>query len=279
MKVAACLIVKDEVRDIAEWLALYRLIGFDTLLVYDNGSTDGTRDVVDAAARQFDVRRTEWGRNDFRSQMDAYEDACRRWGSEFKWIGFFDVDEFLVLHQGLSLNEFLDRSPAIAAVVANWALFGSSGQEEFPSGLIIESFTHRANTAFFPTHHVKSFVRPRSVLTSYNPHFFVVDGMTVDATGSPVAWHFDVNKGQPLPGVTRNAPDYSACQVNHYFVRSRAHWTKKVRRGYPADVAVRTDAEFDVYDRNEVSDRHALRYVDGVKNIAASFALSRSAEA
>ena len=203
--------------------------------------------------------------------MDAYEDACRRWVTEFDWIGFFDADEFFVLHGDVPLTRFLDRSSAVGSVVVNWALFGSTGHVALPPGLIIESFTRRAETTFFPTYHVKSFVRPRVVLTSYNPHYFAADGLTVDAAGSPVTWHYDVTRRQYLLGVMSKPPDYSVCQLNHYFVRSKAHWATKVARGYPSNVATRTADEFDVYDRNEVSDESAPRYVDGVKTIIASF--------
>jgi hypothetical protein len=56
MKVAVCLMVRDEADDIASWLAWYHLLGFDTCIVYDDHSTDGTWDVLCAAARVQDVR-------------------------------------------------------------------------------------------------------------------------------------------------------------------------------------------------------------------------------
>jgi hypothetical protein len=38
MKSAVCLFVRDEERRIGEWLAYHFVIGFSTLIVYDNGS-------------------------------------------------------------------------------------------------------------------------------------------------------------------------------------------------------------------------------------------------
>ena len=58
----------------------------------------------------------------------------------------------------------------------------------------------------------------------------------------------------PAWPVTASRPITALAGVNHYFTRSKAHWLAKLRRGYPSDVAVRTLAEFDEYDRNEVDD-------------------------
>lgn len=258
MKSAVCLIVKDEVRDVAEWLAYHSLAGFDSALVYDNGSTDGTIDVIKAAADVLDVRLTEWPRSDIRSQMDAYEHACRTWQDEFDWIAFFDVDEFFVLH-GPPLQTFLDRPADTSAVAVNWAIFGSNGHEAYPDDLVIRSFLRRAPSDMFVNRHVKSILRPRSLKACLNPHCFDVEGKTADPSGRPVDW-FYVEAGNYVErGLTAAAPDFNVAQLNHYFLRSRAHWARKVSRGYPADVAIRKLEQFDEYDRNEVHDGSAMR--------------------
>jgi hypothetical protein len=45
-KLAICAIVKDEARYIEEWLAFHFLQGVSQVLIFDNESTDGTRDIL-----------------------------------------------------------------------------------------------------------------------------------------------------------------------------------------------------------------------------------------
>jgi len=74
-------------------------------------------------------------------------------------------------------------------------------------------------------------------------------------------WWLAPERGGILPGLSRDPPDYSVGRVNHYFTRSRAHWLAKLRRGYPSDVAIRKMEEFDEYNRNEIADPIAARYL------------------
>ena len=265
MKVAVCLIVKNEAADIAEWIAFYVAIGVDTLIIFDNMSDDDTVQVVQAASTVCDIRLLRWGRSDRRSQMDAYEHAFRAWGSEFDWIGCFDADEFLVLHPERTLATFLDRPPACGAVAVNWAIFGSSGHDAAPATPVIEAFTRRSAAVFFPNRHVKAFVRPAAMRSCLNPHYFDVDGQYEDAAGRTVGWYRVAAGNYEERGVTAAVPDYSVCQVNHYFVRSRAHWRRKLARGYQTGILGRTEDEFATYDLNDVEDRSACAWVPAVQ--------------
>ena len=47
-----CAIVKDEGRYIREWLAYHNAIGFEHFYIYDNESTDDTRQALEAAAER-----------------------------------------------------------------------------------------------------------------------------------------------------------------------------------------------------------------------------------
>ncbi|GAC1337317.1 MAG: hypothetical protein NVSMB18_02050 [Acetobacteraceae bacterium] len=279
MKVAVCLVVKNEAADVAEWIAFYVAIGVDTLIVFDNGSDDGTVAVLEAAARRFDVRLIAWPRTDQRSQMDAYDYCCRLWKDEFEWIGCFDSDEFLVLHDGRSLATLLDRAPDCAAVALNWAIFGSNGHVARPDVPVIEAFTHRSQASFFPNRHVKAFVRPRAVRACLNPHCFEVEGRYEDVQGRPVAWYFVAQGGYEERGVTQAEPEYGIAQLNHYFVRSRAHWQRKLDRGYPDGIQPRRADEFATYDHNDVEDRAALAWLPAVKRHLAAIADAPAAPA
>jgi glycosyltransferase involved in cell wall biosynthesis len=274
MKSAVCLIVRDEARDIQEWIAFHALAGFDTQIIFDNGSTDGTAALIQAAGARYDIRFHAWENRSAGSQVLAYQAACEAYRLEFDWIAFIDSDEFLVTPDGEKVNDFLARFDGWSAIAVNWAVYGSSGHDAAPDGLIVENFTRRAGSDFFPARHVKSIIRPRLAISCPNPHYFAmredIDGHYCDARGQYMLWvRAPEVEGGVLRGVSRAEPDYTLCRVNHYFTRSRAHWQAKLARGYPSDVAVRTMAEFDLYDRNEVADPIAARGVAAIRQAVA----------
>ena len=264
MKSAICLIVRNEARDIAEWIEFHALAGFDTQIIFDNESTDGTADRIKIAARHHDIRFHNWENHSKQSQMLAYEAACGAYKLEFDWIAFLDSDEFLVTTRGEPVNEFLSRFESWSAVAINWAVYGSNGHQDFPPGLVVENFTRRADKNFFPARHVKSIIRPRYAQRCGNPHYFDMaehgDGHYCDTHGNYMLWlRAPEAPGGLLRGVSRARPDYSVARINHYFTRSLAHWRAKVERGYPSDVAIRKMEEFAEYDRNVVYNPIAAR--------------------
>jgi len=269
MKSAVCLIVRNEARDIAEWIAFHAAAGFDTQIIFDNRSDDGTTAIVKAAATLHDIRYHLWENTSARSQVLAYEAALEAYRFEFDWIAFIDSDEFFTVTDGTPINIFLDRFEGWSGIALNWAIFGANGHEDFPDGLVLESFTTRADPNFFPTRHVKCAVRPGFVARCLNPHCFDLRGNRLgsyaNAHGQTQLWWPAPELGGILPGVTQDPADYSAARVNHYFTRSRAHWMAKLRRGYPSDVAIRKLAEFDEYNRNEVTDTVARQWIEQVR--------------
>jgi glycosyltransferase involved in cell wall biosynthesis len=278
MKSAVCMIVRNEARDIAEWIGFHVLAGFDTQIIFDNCSDDGTELVIRAAARHYDIRFHTWENRSKAAQTLAYEAACAAYRLEFDWMAFIDSDEFFVTASGEAVNPFLARYEAWSAVAVNWAVYGANGHEDFPDGLVTEAFTRRADTGFFQARHVKSIIRPRLALSCPNPHYFrmeeAADGHYCDTHGNYMLWvRSPETPGGVLRGVSRALPNYSVCRINHYFTRSRAHFLAKLRRGYPSDLVVRKMEEFDTYNRNDIDDPVASRWAAGVREAMAALAL------
>ena len=126
MRLAACLYVRDVALDIAEWLAFHHVVGVDHVLVFDNGSRDGTRRVVREAARHASITLLPWPVRDKRAQKGAYAAGLlllRR----FDWVAFVDADEFLTPLGCDDLKAVLAPLAEADAVAAHWHMFGSSG--------------------------------------------------------------------------------------------------------------------------------------------------------
>jgi len=246
LKIACVAIVKNEERHIAEWLGWQFLAGFDTVLLYDNASTDRTVEVARGLAARFDIRIVDWPASTPDYQGLAYTHAARSLAGQYDWVAFFDTDEFLVLDDGLNLKTLLAGRPE-PAVGVHWAIFGSSGHHTMPGGWVTTAFLHRSGPEFAPNRHFKSIIRPERMLRYYNPHAFDCGADIVTLSGRRL--------NQEMPGYVADAPDYTLGRLHHYFTRSRAQWEAKLARGYP-DVT-RAMSDFEAYDRNEVFDDQA----------------------
>ncbi|GEL44548.1 hypothetical protein MEX01_51390 [Methylorubrum extorquens] len=262
-KVAVCMCVKNEVFRISEWIAYHSLLGFEKIIVYDNMSTDGTREILERFSEALNVIVIDWDRSDRMYQMDAFKDAVVRFGVSFDWMGFIDSDEFIVLHEHDCISDFIEEYNHASAVVLNWALFGSSGHLTRPSGLLIEEFKFRAKPEERRARHVKSFIKVSDFIdVGPNPHVFNVRGQTVNVLHNPPEW-------EEL-GITAGSAIYETCQINHYFLKSLEEWREKMTRGYPdQDLGVideaRIIAEFRSFDRNDVLDDSALLLANETK--------------
>ena len=248
-KLACVALVRNEEQHIAEWLAWQFLVGFDTVLLLDNRSTDNTAALARAFASRWDIRVVDWPMRTPDYQTKAYDHAINLLKAEFEWIAFFDTDEFLVLGSGLKLKTLLNARPE-SAIAVPWAMFGSSGHRDKPDGLVIENFLHRAAADFPPNRQVKSIIRPGHTSGPLNPHAFEVHGYYVDILGRFLAWS--------NAGTLRAPPTYDGAKLHHYFTRSHAHWLEKLERGYPDHT--RAESDFAEFDRNEVFDDSAMRY-------------------
>ncbi|MBF0858781.1 glycosyltransferase family 92 protein [Gluconobacter sp. LMG 31484] len=264
MKVAVCLIVRDEEKDILEWISYYNLIGFDCQIIFDNKSSDKTAGIIKKASEKINIIYNYFPHDRHHCQNAAYEEAIQRYRNDFDWIAFFDSDEFFSINDGTPLKVWLADFEAASAIGVNWAIYGSSGHEDYPPGLVTENFLRRAPQNFGDNKHVKSIVRPERVRRCLNPHAFELENMWSDGyrdtANRKIEWLVLPETGTLLPGVVSGDADWSTARVNHYFTRSFAHWKRKLERGYFDEEALRKIEQFKHFDRNEILDESMKKY-------------------
>lgn len=257
MSSTLCAIVKNEAPYLAEWALYHRGIGFDRIIIYENDSDDSTPELLERLrqARLIDEWRP-W-RNIARSpQFAAYDHATRTCATD--WLIFLDADEFLNLYNKSRVNEFLAHFGAETGCIAiNWRIFGSSGQENYAPGLVIERFRH-AGPQQHPVHgHVKSFSRPSYVHSVHMHAPLLAHGEARMADGGPLTM-------STTHGVADRI-DWSVAKIHHYFNKSREEFLVKRRRGIarlengdPAKYAKYTDEMFAAHDLNDELDESLL---------------------
>ncbi len=262
-KAAVCLIVKDEDDYILEWLIHYENIGFDAAIVYDNGSQDRTAEVVQSYSAEFDVRYIHWVPGTHDPQIDAYNDCIDRYGKEFDWIGFFDIDEMLIpVGDETCIKMLLRRLSHASAIGLHWLMFGSNGLEDKGPMLMMEAFTKRADLGFSANRNTKAIVRPACISAPCNnPHWFPVTGKRLNLENQPLEWC------SSQEGVTEpDAVVHGEWRLHHYYTRGKTKWRARLARGQFGGLVV-LDEHFTPLDRNDHEDRSALPSARKVREV------------
>jgi hypothetical protein len=208
MKNAVCAIFKDEAPYLREWVQFHRLQGFERFHLYNNESTDDWMPEVFDLISAGIVTIHDWPGK--AQQIPAYKDfiqKCNREYKMYKWVGFFDIDEYMYGRSGRTVARILSDYNQYAAVEAGWIIFGTSGHKERPEGLTIDNYTMRSEINFKDNvDHVKSVVKPSRVVNFRDPHQLDVFGPTAKPTD---------------------------LKINHYWCRSEEDLAHKYHRGRP----------------------------------------------
>jgi len=233
-------IFRDEARYLAEWIEFQRAVGVEHVYLYDHGSEDDPRPVLEPFLAEGYVTLTPWslpwhfGGTD--AQTYAYAHALGSFGSHWRWMAFLDVDEFLFTADGSSLPTFLREYDDLPALLAFWTMFGFSGHDSAPEGLVIENYTMRA--PFGLSAKPKSIVNPMEVVAVSNPHLFdLTTGTRRGFTERRELFSkVEGQKGKQNVG----SPVSERLCLNHYYTKSRTEFEEKIRKrlasGRSADV-------------------------------------------
>lgn len=213
-----CAIYLNEAPFLREWIEFHRLVGAERFFLYDNGSTDEHLDVLAPYLEDGVVVIHEWpGRQ--RPQEPAYDDCLQRHGPESRWIAFIDLDEYLFSPTYKPLPEILADYEQHPAVVANWAMFGTSGHLTKPAGLTIENYDRRKEYPPGAVEQVKSIVDPARTARAVTGHSFEYrEGEAVNE-----------NHVSKEGGAAREV-SFERLRVNHYAHRSREEYLQKLAR-------------------------------------------------
>ncbi len=237
-----CAIAKNEGPYFKEWIEWHHTQGVERFYIYDNESTDNTREVLEPYIQSGLVEYHYWPGS--KQQLPAYDDCFEQHRTEARWIAVIDLDEFIVPIQDHSIPDFLHRMEEFAVVEINWLVYGSGGAKKREAGGVMERFRkhslpdHRLNT------HVKSIADPRRVCTMIGAHEAArIAGQPADPHGEIIKKHFG-----------DRAPQHDVIRINHYAVKSYEEFLAKRSRGSVRASTQRYLSYFDKYDLNDIEE-------------------------
>jgi hypothetical protein len=253
---AVAAIYRDEAPYLREWIEFHRIVGVERFFLYDNFSLDDHREVLAPYVDEGIVVLHDWPV--FPGQIPAYDDVLRRHRDESRWIAFIDLDEFLFSPTLRPLPEILRDYEDHPGVMANWAVFGSSGHRTQPPGLVTENYVWRMKTPEGPQQS-KSILDPTSVERCGGAHFFFYkNGSAVD------------ERHHPVPYGRTAEPESERLRVNHYYTKSIEEGKKKLLRRAATTGDLRTAAHnrLEIVDENmnEVLDETITAYLPELRS-------------
>jgi hypothetical protein len=254
-KTVVVAIVKNEAPYIVEWMLHHLALGADHFVIYDNGSSDGTQERITKFINAGAATLISWPMRG--GQIDAYNHAITFLRHSARWVGFLDIDEFVVLHNDTSLPAFLDGCDADQILIP-WRTFTHGGHAVTPGGNTTDNYFWTYRVKEDTPVQVKHFVRPG-----------VVDLVAVHCSVTPRARIkiADGNPGRQTHVIY--GPSYKGAQINHYSTRSHMENQERLRKGQVSGRAFKQVEEFrpltdDLMSHLDYDDsilRHRQQYV------------------
>ena len=262
--ISLCIMFKDEATYLREWIEYHLMVGVDHFYMYDNNSSDGYESIIESYLEEGVITLIPWPKD--HAQVEGYEDCIKRFQSESDWIGFIDVDEFVVPVAEESLVTFLDRFSNRPAVLVYWRLFGSGG--------MIERDTERLVTEDFVVASEKLYTKGKCFFNSNYDYLF---GSPKNKSMFHYLW--TVSGGKAIPPVdvfnhttykewhpNRKVKDIPI-QINHYTLKSYKEHKEKDKKGdVYYDHPTHDDRLFLLRDRRgTVADYRIFKYITELK--------------
>ena len=219
--VAVCAIVRCENRYLREWIEWHKGLGVEKFYIYDNGhgNDENPRDVIGDDPQ---VEIIDWRDRDGNTQCEAYDECYREHGSEFAWMGFIDIDEFV--RSEMPLPDVLNTIEA-DVVAFSWRMMTDNGLVHYDPRPVQERFTQPAADLKPESQFVKSFVRSGIEGLSFDrdphiPHRPALEVVNPD--------------GGKAPQCSVGTGSREVAWIDHHFTKTAEEFAQKVSRSWPA---------------------------------------------
>ena len=237
--VSICAIFLNEAPYIREWIEFHLIVGVEHFYLYNNMSTDGYMKILEPYIKKGIITLTDW--NVPHGQVAAYKDCIKRFSDETKWVGFIDLDEFVVPRKNTIYNFLKQYDYKCGSILIYTKIFGSSGKQNRElNGLVTDDFK-------------KCWKKISDIgKCFYNTQFILSDDKKNGAAFYHICWTKRENKDipplnifgkvSPAWGIQRAKEIDIPIQINHYLTKSYQEFQKKL---------LQPDATFEYNPRRE----------------------------
>lgn len=224
---ALCTVTKDSPGDLREWVDYHHALGVTKFYIFDTDQRIPNGPILEDYIQEGTVEYYSLPNVNPRTiplmQVRLYYLCLKHTSSQHQFVGFWDVDEFLVLPDpSLRFPDLLREYENFGGVVVNWRLVGSSGHQRPPPGGVLESFVQCTPEEYHENYQVKTIVNTRWVdLPTTDPHHFAFK-----------LGKYAVNTAfERVDGAVTVAIRNDRMVLYHYALKSVAHYKAKIMRG------------------------------------------------
>ncbi|MEL6582445.1 MAG: glycosyltransferase family 2 protein [Pseudomonadota bacterium] len=272
-------VIRDEGPFLLEWIAYHNSIGFNRIVLFDDGSTDGTPELLAALSEHAEIRHEVLTVPHGRAPQTFGGDILRTgpYWQNGEWMLWLDPDEFWVPGDAENLNNWLKalgkRFPTdFDGICLHWRIFGDAGREQWPGWQLGTGFERASLRRFWPGQFFKTLFRMNDALAEIRVHRPVLSRQKqtvppVFYAGNAAVvpegfWSHDMPQGVPPSTLSFSGRPYALGQVNHYMVRTPDAFSLKSHRGRGAvarataqDRPRYTPGYYSRFNRNETGDK------------------------
>jgi len=261
--VSICAIFKDEADYLKEWIEYHRIIGVNHFYLYNNNSTDDFKNILQPYVINGIVTLIDWPIQ--QGQMQAYQHWAENFKNESKWVGFIDIDEFVVPNKDNTIYDFLEKFENRPVVIIYWRYFGSSNLEKRNiKGLVCEDFTigwykyADIGKYFFNTKYdyIQNYKHNRKMHYMWGGYKGIMLP-PVNIFNRICIYSFNPVYSDDMP-----------IQINHYLLKSKEEYiNRKSKKGGGVNPIGVHDMEYFTYHNSfsNTPDNHINKYMDKLK--------------
>ncbi len=266
--------VRNEGPFLLEWIAWYKMLGFENILILHNDCTDRSPKMLRLLEREGVLTQ----KRHVVPKGKAPQPWAHRKASghplvqKARWVFVADVDEYLVIHAGdRSIAALAEEiAPEAVGMAINWRAFGSNGKQLWRDTFVHRRFTRAGSVYSQENACFKTFFRYPSQFGQLHAHgprqwlgpedWGSGDKIFLLADKSPYPEYHPTNRPRQNTSGAQTSNDLA--QVNHYAVQSHEQMAFKQSRPAASDGKTDryTDAFFARFDHNEMENTAALEY-------------------
>lgn len=225
MKIALCVIAKNEILYIREFVKYYFNLGVNHIYIYDNNPVDGeclfsvlSEYIIEDRITIYNVRGVDKEKKitHQNTQLSLHQFICQdcynRNKEYYDWFLFFDVDEFLYT-ENKTIQEYLNQEKFKEASVikVNWKNYNDNGTLYYTSDNIFTRFSKEAPNVKWRrgNNQTKCIVRGGGFnIVNYDVHNFKLNwGNVVDSVGNISLYRTQI-------------PNYEEAYIKHYVTKT-----------------------------------------------------------
>jgi hypothetical protein len=223
-KICLCTTGKRENLYVREYIEHYQKYGVDKFFIYDNNDINGEKfdDVINDYINNKFVEIINF-RGLLSPQIKGYNDCLKKNYKLYKWLIFYDMDEFIYLKNFNNIKDFLNNEKfnKCQRMQLNWIFHTDNNNLHYDNRKLAIRFPKKENTKKILYQGIKSILRGRINIKINNVHTLSKRLISCNGFGQKIE-----NKT-----IETNKPDFHYYYIDHYYSKSTEEFLNKLKRG------------------------------------------------